>query len=131
MRLFLLRYPNADATPGDLIISRKVYAHTLEDIVQPTGIKIPGKTAIPAGTYSLILTMSKRFGKILPEILEVPAFTGIRIHGGNSTADTSGCILCAYNIISRNIIQGSAVDDLVAFLRMFEEEKTLTVINGY
>lgn len=57
------------------------------------GIKIPKQTAIPRGYYRLTVSMSKRFGKIMPEILDVPQFSGVRIHGGNTEEDTEGCPL--------------------------------------
>ena len=37
--------------------------------------------------------MSNRFKRIMPEILNVPMFTGVRIHGGNTKEDTLGCPL--------------------------------------
>lgn len=56
-------------------------------------IKVPGKTAIPAGRYQVILSMSTRFKKVMPEILGVPGFAGIRIHNGNTPEHTDGCLL--------------------------------------
>lgn len=55
--------------------------------------KVYGKTAVPAGTYEVKLTYSSRFKRVLPEICSVPHFLGIRIHKGNSTKDTEGCLL--------------------------------------
>lgn len=57
------------------------------------GVKIKGKTAIPRGRYLLTASMSNRFKKITPEIKEVPQFSGVRIHGGNTAEDTEGCPL--------------------------------------
>lgn len=88
-RIFL----GSSATIGELYIDKKYIADTLEDRVRPEGEKVYGKTAIPEGTYEMVLSYSPRFKKILPEILNVPNFTGIRIHCGNSSADSSGCIL--------------------------------------
>ena len=128
MNIYLVRYPNMGGTPGDLLIGRKVFCRTLEDVVR-TGEKIPGETAIPAGKYPIVLSFSNRFQKVLPEVQNVPDFTGIRMHGGNTTADTAGCILCAYNIISQNVIQGQAVDDLVSLFQQFSEPINLTILN--
>lgn len=88
-RIFL----GSSATIGELYIDKKYIADTLEDRVRPEGEKVYGKTAIPEGTYEMVLSYSPRFKKILPEILNVPNFTGIRIHCGNSSADSSGCVL--------------------------------------
>lgn len=88
-RIFL----GSSATIGELLVNDKHLCNTLEDRVRPEGEKVYGKTAIPEGTYEMVLSYSPRFKKILPEILNVPNFTGIRIHCGNSSADSSGCIL--------------------------------------
>jgi hypothetical protein len=74
----------------------------LEDAHQ--SVKIPGKTRIPAGVYRLGLRKvgklheqyAKKFSKFhigMIEILNVPNFTAILDHIGNSTKDTDGCNL--------------------------------------
>jgi hypothetical protein len=88
-RIFL----GSSATIGELLVNDKHLCDTLEDRVRPEGEKVYGKTAIPEGTYEVKLTHSPRFKKILPEILNAPNFSGIRIHTGNSSKDTEGCIL--------------------------------------
>lgn len=82
-----------DATIGQLYIDGAFKCYTLEDVVRPEGEKIPGATAIPKGTYTVTVDYSERFKKLLPHILDVPNFEGVRIHGGNTSADTEGCIL--------------------------------------
>ena len=82
-----------DETHGTLSIDGVHACCTLEDTVRPPGIKILHETAIPAGRYAVTITKSQRFGVMLPAVLSVPGFTSIRVHAGNTTADTSGCIL--------------------------------------
>lgn len=62
----------------------------LSDILKT---KIHGRTAIPEGRYQVIITYSNRFKKLLPILINVPGFAGIRIHPGNTHQDTDGCLL--------------------------------------
>lgn len=68
-------------------------AYTLEDTRRPLGEKVYGQTCIPPGRYKMIVSYSPRFKILLPLLLNVPGFTGIRIHGGNTPEHTEGCPL--------------------------------------
>lgn len=78
-------------TVGELLDYGNRLCWTLEDAVRSH--KIKGRTAIPAGRYKVAITYSNRFKTDLPLLLNVPAFEGIRIHSGNTAADTEGCVL--------------------------------------
>ncbi len=100
MRLSLQREPSEnDATIGSLYVNGAWQCFTLEDVVRErSGIpvaqwKVQNQTAIPAGTYRITVDFSNRFQRNMLHILDVPGFDGIRIHSGNTTADTDGCIL--------------------------------------
>ena len=108
MHIRVVREPTKnDTTLGALFIDDHWQCHTLEDIIRPVGEKIYGETAIPPGRYKLVLSMSNRFKRILPEVLAVPNFTGIRIHAGNTAKDTHGCLLWGQtrNVEARSIGQ--------------------------
>jgi hypothetical protein len=81
------------STIGSLFIDGRFECFTLEDVVRPPGIKIPGATAIPYGNYKVIIDYSNRFARNMPHVLNVEMFEGIRIHPGNTSRDTEGCIL--------------------------------------
>jgi hypothetical protein len=97
MKLKVNRYLfDKNFTMGKLYIDDILICDTLEDTYRGdnlTNTKIYGKTCIPCGTYEIKLTQSPRFKTILPELLKVPFFTGIRIHSGNTAEHTDGCIL--------------------------------------
>jgi len=88
-----------DTTLGELFIDGVKECDTLEDgIREKPGVpvsarKIPGQTAIPVGTYRVVLVHSPRFGPDTLSLENVPGFSHIRIHAGNDDADTEGCIL--------------------------------------
>ncbi len=85
-------------TIGKMYIDGTEMCYTLEDIVRPDGEKVYGETAIPAGRFRVDVTFSNRFQRELPLVLGVPNFTGIRIHPGNTAADTHGCILVGTHV---------------------------------
>lgn len=80
-------------TLGELFIDGVSFCYTVEDIIRPDGEKVVGRTAIPFGIYKVVLSMSNRFKIITPEVLDVKGFKGIRIHSGNTAADTEGCLI--------------------------------------
>jgi hypothetical protein len=108
MELRVNRFKKTEkATLGRLIIDGAVECYTLEDVVRPDGVKVDGQTAIPAGTYNVIIDASTRFKRDMPHIMDVPNFTGVRIHSGNTDADTEGCILLGTKIENDDFISGS------------------------
>lgn len=100
MDLILRRGPTKGAaTIGELKADGDFICWTLEDAIRerdgvPVSLwKLPGVTAIPAGSYQVSVTLSPRFGVPLPLVLDVPGFSGVRMHAGNRPEDTEGCIL--------------------------------------
>jgi len=92
MELTLTRKIRTDKTTiGELSVNGKFECFTLEDVER--AVKIKGRSAIPKGRYRVIISFSQRFQQYMPEILNVPGFTGIRIHSGNTADDTEGCPL--------------------------------------
>ena len=82
---------------GDLYIEDEFFCFTLEDELRFRDIKVYGQTCIAAGKYKVDLTMSNRFKRVMPILRDVPMFEGIRMHGGNTSKDTLGCPLVAFN----------------------------------
>jgi len=102
-------------TVGRLAVDGMYLCDTLEDVVRDLNMdgdlddsgeeKIYGETAIPFGRYRVLITRSPKFKRELPEILDVHNFTSIRIHAGNSTDDTAGCILVGENKIKGHLVR--------------------------
>jgi hypothetical protein len=113
------RYFSEVSTVGTLYVDGEFCCWTLEDRTRE-GPKVPGETAIPEGTYKVVITPSVRFKRDLPLLQEVPGFSGIRIHPGNTAEDTEGCILVGqYHEIGSDAVGRSrlAFDALFAKLR--------------
>ena len=104
------------STIGEMRVDGKFECYTLEDKVRP--VKIKGKTAIPAGRYEVIINFSQRFQRQLPLLLKVPDFEGVRIHPGNTAANTEGCILVG-ETKDENFVGHSRL----SFDRLFEKLK--------
>lgn len=100
---------NPEYTIGRLFIEGSYFCDTLEDSIKK--IKISGKTAIPKGRYRVIMSDSFKYNKRMPELLDVPNFSGIRIHAGNTAEDTQGCILVGKNTIKGKLTNSRATRD--------------------
>ena len=84
--------------------------------------KVSANTAIPTGRYEVGLTFSPKFKRDLPIIKNVKGFEAIRIHAGNDTGDTEGCLLPGENkAVGKVLNSRKAEDELVAMIR---NEKT-------
>lgn len=126
-------------TLGRIYLPGDVFAcYTLEDPVR-SGPKVAGDTAIPTGRYEVILDLSDRVrqGKLwsprpdglLPRVCNVPGFTGIRIHSGNTEADTEGCILVGLTLEGEQQAIGSSRAALTVLMKRLEFPCYLTIKN--
>ena len=121
-------------TIGSLFINDILFCNTLEDTVRDLNKdgdlndagegKVYGQTAIPYGTYEVVITYSNRFKKQLPLLENVKGFEGIRIHPGNTKEDTHGCILVGVNSKKGMVTESKKTfDKLFAILRDAVEMK--------
>ena len=136
MKLILTRHARrADYTIGRLEDENgKKLCDTLEPIWRNYDggeLKIPKKSAIPEGTYRVVTTYSLRFRKYLPLLVGVPGFEGVRIHAGNTSRDTEGCILVGQNL-QVGKVRWSRIT-LEKLMKLIENEKEiyLTIKNTW
>ena len=115
-------------TIGKLYIDGKPWKDTCEDPDRGLNMWMPKEdiqkakvyddTAIPTGRYEITLTYSNAFKRILPLINNVPCWDGVRIHAGNSTADTKGCVLPGDNkAVGKVLNSRKAEDELIALMQ--------------
>ena len=134
MELILERkYRKPTYTIGKLYVVsngvKQVISDTLEDYdrIYFGGSKVAGKTAIPCGRYEVVLNnYSPKFGNkepyktlcggCVPLIANVPNFSGVRIHIGNSEHDTDGCPL-----VGRNTVVGRITDSKDTFVMLMDK----------
>lgn len=129
MQLYLKRKTlGSFSTVGELWLNGGIECFTVEDVVRkdpdPTTPQNEGKvmhrTAIPAGTYEVIVNKSPKFKKRYPRLLNVPGFTGILIHSGNTSEDTSGCIIVGEQIFGGAIVGGTSTSAFKRLLAKLE-----------
>ncbi len=99
-------------TIGRLFVDGKYFCDTLEDRCRDLDKeeKVMNGTAIPEGIYEVIVNVSAKFRRKLPLLLDVPHFSGIRIHRGNMDKDTSGCILVGENKQQGRVINSTGYE---------------------
>lgn len=104
MQVTIMRFcKSSGSTLGALFINGSFECFTLEDkdrglssnmdLYFIKSLKVCGSTCIPSGLYNIEFTYSPHFRKVMPLIDNVKGFEAIRIHAGNTVADTDGCIL--------------------------------------
>lgn len=115
MKISVMRAPSqGGATIGKLFVDGAFKCHTLEDEIREVAgepveaWKIKGATAIPAGRYQVTLEYSNRFGPDTLTVHDVPGFQFIRMHAGNTSADTEGCLLLGLQAGSASLIGGTS-----------------------
>ena len=111
------------STIGKLYVNDKFICDTLEDTVRE--VKIQNKTAIPRGHYKVIINMSTRFKKLMPLLLNVANFTGVRIHSGNTKEDTEGCILVGKKI--KDGFVGKSRDTFKLLMKKISDQEVITI----
>ena len=134
MKLKVIREVKNDiCTIGSLYINGEFFCYTLEDkdrgLKQTDSLlfiqtkKIFGLTAIPSGTYKLIVNQSPKFKRMLPRILDIKGFDGVLIHRGNTADHSLGCILIGYKKGENSIFESTKAEtDLVNRLLLHNSE---------
>lgn len=119
LELKLVRNPATSTdkfTKGEMLANGVHLGYVCEDadrFLEKGGIKVPGETAIPRGKYRVIISFSQRFQRNMPEVLGVPDFSGIRIHGGNTAMDTHGCPLLGLSLTPDGVRDCASVNSFL------------------
>lgn len=128
----------AKYTIGKLYINDQYFCDTLEDTdrgltqsmteQQIGSKKVYGETAIPTGTYRIIISYSNKFKKQMPLLLNIPGFAGIRIHSGNTEKDSLGCILVGKNKAVGKVLESrDTYSKLFSILQEANKKETIKI----
>ena len=140
MELNVKRIARKDGyTIGRLFINNEYFCDTLEDtdrglkdtmqVNEILAKKVKAQTAIPTGKYDVILTFSPRFKRVLPLLLSVKGYEGVRVHAGNTNKDTEGCLLIGENKSKGQVINSRAtLEKLMSILLECEKRKEKVTI---
>ena len=102
-------------TMGNMFLNLEFFGHTLENPVRPPGVKVKFHTAINPGHYILQVGLDGS-GREKVYINNVPLFTGVQCHGGNTVKDTWGCPLVAKNRYTGKI-QGTLENKMIEIVK--------------
>lgn len=140
MELNVKRIARKDGyTIGRLFINNEYFCDTLEDtdrglkdtmqVNEILAKKVKAQTAIPTGKYDVILTFSPRFKRVLPLLLSVKGYEGVRVHAGNTNKDTEGCLLIGENKAKGQVLNSRAtLEKLMSILLDCEKKKEKVTI---
>lgn len=125
-------------TVGRLLIDGVFFCNTMEDTDKGLKSSMPseeikkikkaGITAIPSGTYKVRMDIVSPKYSVkswyyknchqgrLPRLENVPGFSGILIHPGNTAADSEGCIL-----VGKNDVKGMVTKSKEYFLELYNK----------
>lgn len=126
MRITLIRIANRPTyCIGKLYIDGKYFCDTIEDTdrglddkmseEEIVKYKIKSETAIPTGIYQITITYSPKYKKNMPLINNVKGYSGIRIHSGNTSKDTEGCL-----IVGKNKEVGKVLESRVTYNALYK-----------
>lgn len=130
MNLELRRIALRDTyTIGRLYVDGRYFCDTLEDKVRDLSreAKVPGRTAIPEGTYRVVVNISPKFRRMLPRLLDVPGFDGVLIHRGNTDADTAGCPLVGENTVVGKVVNSTYWEKRLTDLLLEAQNKSCDI----
>lgn len=74
------------------------------------------------------MTYSNRFKKIMPLLVDVPNFEGVRIHSGNTPEDTEGCILIGKNTIKGQLTSSRLYTRMLYDLLKSSENNEIEIV---
>jgi hypothetical protein len=112
-----------ESTLGSLYYGGELFMYVCEDVQRK--VKIHGKTAIPKGTYKIVVDYSPRFKVKMPRLLKVKGFKGIRIHVGNWAKDTEGCLLVGLGLTTTGVSRSK--DAYKKLMTLLEGEKEIEI----
>lgn len=121
-------YKKEKYTIGDLYINDVWFCNTIEDKVRDLKCKedkVYGETAIPEGTYKVVVNQSPKLKRKLPLLLNVPYFTGIRIHKGVNEKSSAGCIIVGENKVKGRVVNSEKYEN--ELVRILEKEKDIEI----
>ena len=136
MRIELVRIAFKDTyTIGKLYVDGKYFCDVLEDVDRGLDSsmteseilekKVKGQTAIPTGHYVINITYSPKYKRMMPLLLDVKGFSGIRIHSGNTAKDTEGCLLVGKNKQVGKVLESR--DTYKRLFKMMQDQKEITI----
>jgi uncharacterized ion transporter superfamily protein YfcC len=105
----------------------KIFISCITLLLSVISLTSAAQTAIPKGTYDMIVNKSPKLQRLTPRILGIKGYEGVLIHRGNNHNHSAGCILVGYKKGVDCIMESTKAEADLLTILMRETKHTIEI----